>query len=130
MFDNRVFNVNGIGADMLLRALYLAFAQEGDGTQATGYFIDRTHGMVLVWSNAEQNIVAFPVPLSPSSIAPLIVEWLESKPDIECVSWDRNADHDGDNSLGWRVHCEDWGHVAGSHYSICAVKPAYLWHGK
>ncbi len=126
--DNRQFNVNGSGKEMLLNALKLAFEQKGRNTTATGYIIDPKKGMILLWHNEKGT--ALPAPFNAEAACNFVWTWLESEPEIECKGWDADNDHDGHNSLGWRVYCEDWGHVGHNHYAIVAVKPAYLWHGK
>lgn len=131
MWDNRQFNVNGRGKEMLVQTLELAFAQQGDKARATGYFLAPDHGLVLVWCESARPEHLFPAPLTASAAAEMVWAWLESKPSIAIRSqWDRDADHDGDNSVGWRVYCEDWGHVDGRANAIVAVKPVFLWHGK
>jgi hypothetical protein len=126
--DNRVFNVNGQGDEMLLVTLRLAFQQESPKCTAKAYIIDPVKGMILLWHT--DGGIAFPSQLSPEAVLPIVSSWLASKPEIECKSWDGDHDHDGHNSLGWRVYVEDWGHVKDIFHAICAIKPAYLWHGK
>ena len=126
--DNRIFNVNGKGDDTLLATLRLAFKQEGDRCTAKAYIIDPEKGMILLWHSDGGTV--FPSPLTPEQVVPIVSAWLATKPDIKCESWDKDHDHDGHNSLGWRVYVEDWGHVKSIFHTICAIKPAYLWHGK
>ncbi|QDJ96389.1 hypothetical protein Xoosp13_203 [Xanthomonas phage Xoo-sp13] len=77
---------------------------------------------------------AFPIPLSDSSAATLAWDWLNSDEsknfDFPKTGWFADNDHDGSNSLGWRVYCEDWGNVNGDYGVICAIHPAFLWYGK
>ena len=126
--DNRVFNVNGKGQDMLLATLKLVQAQAY--SKFRGYKVSKKHGIILLWC-AEKGI-SFPSELSAEEVTPIVLSWLNSKEakEIETVDWDKDADHDGSNSVGWRVYCEDWGHVDHESYAICAVKPVFLWHGK
>jgi hypothetical protein len=128
--DNRIFNVNGTGKEALLATLKLAFDQGGERTTAKGYFIDPTKGMVLVWHCEGKEVTPFPAPLKAETAAVVAWEWLQTEPAVECKDWDEDFAHDGHNSAGWRVYCEDWGHVAGNRYAIVAIKPAYCWHGK
>lgn len=131
--DNRVFNVNGCKREWLLDALKLAFAQKGDKTLAKGYFVTKTHGMVLTWwdiDGGKKGYSKFPSPLTAEAVYPLVVAWLDSKPEVEMKDWDADYDHDGDNEPGWRVFVEDWGHVDNEHSAICAIKPAMMWYGK
>ena len=130
--DNRVFNVNGSGDQMLLAALQLVFAQEGASVRCKAWQVTK-QGLVLSWYPDKGTT---PLPsskgMTASEVLPMVLGWLSSVDltDIEMEGWDRDCDHDGENSMGWRVFCEDWGHVGSNHYAICAVKPAFMWHGK
>ena len=131
--DNRQFNVNGCGLDFLRKTLELAFIQRG--SKASHWSISKTSGFVLHWCKSDATNIdysKFPSDINFPIAADIIWEWLNTKEakETELKDWDCNADHDGDNTLGWRVFCEDWGHVDGGWSAICAVKPAYLWHGK
>lgn len=127
--DNRVFDVNGRSKQMLGAALALAFQQEGERTTAKGYVLDPARGMILLWHD-HPPCVRFLDPLDAEAATEFVWDWLKTRPEVACVGWDEDADHDGHNERGWRVFCEGWGHVAGNHYAIVAVKPAYLWMGK
>lgn len=125
--DNRVFNVNGLGKDRLRDTLYLAFEQ---CRKARGYIIDPKKGMLLLWGQCD-GIILFPTGLNSDGCAELVWSWLQSEPEVECVGFDENLDDpDVMTELGWRVYCEDWGHIGDNHYTIVAVKPAYMWCGK
>jgi hypothetical protein len=135
--NNRIFNVNGIGDEMLLMALELVFAQDGENTKARGWSFSKKHGLVLYWADSESfkagDCKYNRLPdLSPSDVLPIVLAWLRSKEadQVELSGWDAKADIDGSTEKGWRVYCEDWGRVGGDCYAICAVKPAYLWYGK
>lgn len=136
MMDNRQFNVNGEGEQMLLRALELACIQEGSlerPAEIAGYLVRPDYGMILLWhvDVNDKSCVSLPSQMSYMEILPMVWTWLRKGAiGIKCEGWDANASHDGSNVLGWRVYCEDWGHVAGYSNAICAVKPAYLWMGK
>lgn len=131
MMDNRVFNVNGEGKEMLRDTLRLAFAQEGSNTTAKGYIIDPKKGMILLWYN-ENPSIPFPSALNVDAATEVVWQWLQTEPQIEHEShWDQDyVDGDVSTDLGWRVYCEDWGHVARHHGAIVAIKPAYMWYGK
>lgn len=128
--DNRQFNVNGSSFGMLESTLKLALEQEG-GKKFNAWKVDPRKGFVLSWCYKEGSN-KFPVPLDVDSVAKIVWEWLKSDEakSIEVTGWDEDADHDGDNSVGWRVYCEDWGHVGGDYSAVCAIKRVYLWHGK
>lgn len=137
--DNRIFNVNGAGKEMLADTLRLALWQQRGGYadqrggKAEGYMVSPTHGLILMWhvspTNGGHKFIA---PLGAEPLAEMIMEWLKTEEarSIALGDWEEDIDQDGHNSKGWRVYCEDWGHVDGNHYAIVAVKPVYLWHGK
>jgi hypothetical protein len=128
--DNRIFNVNGEGDEMLLLTLKLAFDQAGHNTMVTSWSVDKEKGLILHHYSSKGT--PFPMPLKAEELFPLIKAWLgdaEAKT-IECEGWDSDMSHDGHNSFGWRVYCEDWGHVNSDHGAFLAIKPAYMWHGK
>lgn len=129
--DNRIFNVNGEGRDMLASTLKLAFLQEGANTLAKAWRFIPDKGLVLLWSNRE-GATPFPVPMGAEEVATMAMRWLETEDakEMACVDWDRDEDHDGCNERGWRVYCENWGHVGDEHYAICAIRPVFLWYGK
>lgn len=136
--DNRQFCVNGENKKDLLVALELAFKIRYEKTKAAAYVIDRKKGFVLLWSDHKDS-VRFPVKLAPKSIVDMIWEWLKQQykdgftPDD---NWDKaSKDLCVDSHPGWKVYCEEWGHVklssteAGT-YAIVAVKPVWLQFGK
>lgn len=126
MSDNRVFNVNGSSLERLVATLELAM-QSG---HAKGWSFSKDHGFILFDYGECEN--KFPAELSAQAVAPMAFAWLKS-PDalsMTCSGWDADCDHDGDNSPGWRVYVEDWGHVAGKWGVHCAIRPAFMWHGK
>jgi hypothetical protein len=142
--DNNQFNINGRGTVMLEAAIKLALMQRDCYTSeptfdqrpltAAGYMIHPKKGLVLLWhvDSTNSTHVKFLTPHTADMIAKLAIVWLSSPEakNIELDGWDCNTDHDGHNSLGWRVYCEDWGRVAGQYEAIVAIKPAYIWYGK
>lgn len=132
MFDNRLFNVNGRGEDMLALTLRIAALQHGIVAKPyAGWKVHPKKGLILYW-HAEDKVNAFLTGLNADEVSKDVNAWLQIvKPEqFEALQWEDNCDHDGSNSVGWRVYCEDWGHVDGDSYAIVAVKPVYLWHGK
>lgn len=129
-FDSRIFNVNGSGLDMLTKTLELVFIQEGAKT-AKSFIVDKEKGLIIYWGSVE-GCNTFMAPLSAKKVATQVYEWLQTDEakTIEYDSWCIDADHDGHNSEGWQVYCEEWGHVKDSNIAICAVKHAYIWYGK
>lgn len=129
--DNRIFNVNGRldrdGKELLAETLRLAFKIAG--AKASGFRICPVRGFVI-YQYESTKATKFPVALTADQVLPQILAWFESRPACELKDWDANADHDGDNGPGWRVYCEDWGHVADEYEAFVAVKPAFMWYGK
>jgi hypothetical protein len=128
--DNRIFNVNGRNEELLLKALELAFEQSG--FKCKGWLATK-QGLVLTWYvDGKTTPLPTTTGMTAAEVLPMVLSWLKSDgaKAVESTGWDADMDHDGHNSLGWRVFCEDWGHVGGSSSAICAVKPAYMWHGK
>ena len=133
--NNRIFNVNGEGDDMLLAALKLVFKQEGANTTCTGWNFDKQKGLILFWcceNDNENDVKPFPVEMTAEQCFPFVKAWLSSNQakTVELKDWDAETDHDGSNEMGFRIYCEDWGHVGDYHSAICAIKPVVLWFGK
>lgn len=134
MSSNRIFNVNGRmdrgGKELLLATLKLAFLRVGQETKATGYRLSKTHGFILYQYDGKAGVVPFACPLNADQVYEQVLAWLETDPDVVLTGWDRDADHDGHNGPGWRVYCEDGGHVDGAYAAFLAIKPAFMWYGK
>jgi hypothetical protein len=132
--DNRIFNVNGSDSKYLQATLNLAFGHSW-GYKCKAWAEDEKSGLILLWADADKDSgFKFPVAMSADEVFPLVNTWLRGefakKVLTNADGWDGNCDHDGHNSVGWRVYVGDWGHVNNSPYAICAIKPVYLWHGK
>ena len=136
MMDNRQFNVNGKGKDMLLRALELACIQEGqedNPARIQSWKVTPEDGLILYWMITEGNPLPGVAGVTAEEFLPILWAWLSDPKErnkIKVDEWDANPQHDGRNGEGWRVYCGDWGHVGGSSFAICAVKPVWLWYGK
>lgn len=133
MFDNIIFDVNGRTPKALELALELAFEQSGH--KPVAWKVHATKGMIFYWtipSRKAVNVNKFMSPPSAKPLTDLIYDWLETDEakTIETIGYDEDHDHDGHNSLGWRVYTESWGHINEEWEAFLAVKPAYLWHGK
>jgi hypothetical protein len=128
--DNRVFNINGEGDEMLKRVIKLAFEQSGFD-ECVAWWESNKYGLVLLWHTSE-NSFPMPSPLDAEQSAIMASAWLNGKfaRNVELDDWDADMDHDGDNGMGWRVYCEDWGHVGHDSRAIVAIKPAFMWYGK
>jgi hypothetical protein len=128
-FDNPIFDINGRSPEKLTLALNLAFS----GRTVEAYKFIPAKGLVLYsyLSSSNKDASRFPAPLNALEVASIVIKWLVSDEakQVKCVGWDADADHDGDNELGWRIYTEDWGHIEGEWNAI-AIKPAYIWYGK
>lgn len=129
-FDNRIFNVNGETKEQLFKAIDLAFSLDLS-KQAKAWRFIPSEGLVFLWSKSEKSD-AFPIPLTSEQCADMAYSWIQTEEakSMKFEGWDADCDHDGDNSLGWRVFLGEWGQVASEHYAICVVRPAYVWYGK
>jgi hypothetical protein len=144
MPDNKIFNVNGRTREQLALAIKLLLLTEYNrSTKVEGWYVDPKKGLVLMWHCDGKNGTAFtnkmgqPEPISEEDLVEVVHKWLGTNEAllIPHENWDYDAKHDGSNELGWRLYTEDWGHIGKSgggtdHYSIAAIKPAYLWYGK
>jgi hypothetical protein len=134
--DNKIFNINGEGVDLLKQVLNIAIKQEdwAYSSKINGWAVDQAKGFILLSyvNEKRSDECRFPVPVSPEMAAMMAYEWLSSEEakKVPCQGWDADTDHDGSNELGWRVYCEEWGHVGNYHNAIVAIKPVYLWYGK
>ena len=132
--DNRLFNINGKDKEMLGDTLRLAFLQNGNNTKAVSWKEDLQYGLILCWYCPENDNTyhKFPTGLPADKVLDIVWAWLEEVDISKMIlkSWEKDADHDGDNKRGWRVYVEDWGHIGSISNAICAIKPIYLWYGK
>ena len=128
--DNRIFDVNGRGPELLLSTLRLAFQQQGTMYGAEAWLQTVENGLVLLWSDSSGT--AFPGALSADECMPIVEKWLASDfaATVPPSKWCTDADHDGHNEAGWQVYVGDWGHVGAERAVICAIKPAFCWYGK
>lgn len=129
-FDNRVFNVNGYKEEFLQRVLELAFWQSGS-LYCTHWVEDKDHGLILMWGEGK-NSHRLPSKFNAAECVNFVQRWLDSDfaQQVTLSEWCEDLDHDGHNTRGFQVYCDSWGHVGGSVYAICGIKPAYVWHGK
>ena len=129
--DNRIFNVNGGGEKLLRQTLNLAFEQGGFPYKCVAWKETKENGLIFCWSDPEGSY-KLPIPLGPETCADIALEWLKSDfaKTVDIPDSCQDIDHDGHNTLGWNVYVEHWGHVGNEVYSICAIRPCYMWHGK
>ncbi len=130
--DNRILSINGKGDQFLQEVLTLAFKQQGYIQKCDGW-AENEAGLILLWSAEDKETHKFPGGgLTAEQVTPIVSAWLKNNDPnkFDLGDWEHDLSHDGHNSVGFRVYCEDWGHAGGFHCAICAVKPVYLWHGK
>lgn len=130
--DNRVFNVNGSGEEMLLKTLELAFMQESKSTTCESWKQTKEHGLILYWlKGASEDRIQMPGKLNVKQCLPVVMAWLDSE-FAKTVDYNEGCGPTVDVTMsdGWQVYCEAWGHVGGDWATICAIKPAFMWHGK
>ena len=129
--DNRIFDVNG-DDDMLKTAMTLAFQSAGK-KQCEAYAHSKNFGLVLLWSErVDKGVIVLPSPMTASECVPMVHAYLLSKKsqEVDREGDEKDCDHDGHNTLGWRMRVARWGHVEGFTAAICGIKSVYLWHGK
>lgn len=78
--------------------------------------------LILLWS-AEREAQPLPYPLDLEGAIQFVKGWLKN------ASYGQKPGHDGDNGFGFRVFTEQWGHVAGYHYGIAGIQPAWAMYG-
>jgi hypothetical protein len=143
MADNRLFNVNGPlgngGEKLLLKTLELAFELDGKHASAKGWRFSVDKGLILdSYIPKAGTTTPFPAAMTAELVFPFVHSWLlsEEAKTVKLGRWCDDHDHDGSNSLGWRVYVEDWGHVdsrangSGGHEALVAISPCFMWHGK
>lgn len=79
--------------------------------------------LILLW-NEEEGSTPFPSKLGLDQTIAVVTGFLDE------VEPGNQPDHDGNNSIGFRVFNEDWGHVGGSPYGIVGIQPCWMMHGK
>ena len=88
---------------------------------------DKGLRLVLYWVAPTPKVHGYhplPSPVPYAEVATFATSWLNS------VAFGTEPDHDGDNSRGWRIYNEDWGHVDGLYQAFLAIAPAWAMHGK
>ena len=143
-YDNKIFDINGHGTDMLINALWLAFKQ-GEYT-CVGYSQSTQYGLILYWKKPNTKLLehvflpktalisfcALDPALDAIQCTSIVTAWLEVGTFADIVKlnkWEIKADINGTTSLGWRIYKDDWGNVGNETSAICAVKKVWLWHG-
>lgn len=136
--NNKIFDINGHRDSNLLDALRLAFKNQYDNFKdhtAGSWKITQEKGLILCRGNHQKGGVnLFPTPLTADQVFPIVKQYLEDSNTWDngkfIDHWDKPINFDGSLSKGWRVYCDDWGHIDGDCDVIIAIRPAYMWHGK
>ena len=70
--------------------------------------------------------------LNPDSVMPIINAFLDDDNLTNTTTDDDVNPCDSDISVkrGWRIFCEEWGHIDESWQAIVAIKKVWLWYGK
>jgi len=85
MMDNRQFNVNGEGQEMLLRALELACIQQGSLDQPAkirSWEVSLDHGMVLYWTDTDGNRLPGDGATA-AEFLPMLWSWLNNSEEVK-----------------------------------------------
>lgn len=122
MSDNFHIDVRTRGLAALKAALTIAFSEH---RKIQSYRVDPVKGMIFYWVTEGANRNTLPFILDGERGAEFAHRWLE-----ETAEYPAEPDHDGSNSKGWRVYTDAWGSVNGEDYSVCAVQPFWMAHGK
>lgn len=98
--------------------------------KATDYLDHKDYGLIFFWYKDKingQETVKLPFNMDATHAADMAWGWLENQPDEKFKEY---IDMDGSLIRAFRIFNENWTHVAGSHYGICAVQPIWGWFGK
>ena len=141
--DNKLLNLNGRTKKQFKIAMSFAFTNEYDeALKAKSWSVSEENGLVIYYILNKDKQTPFPAPITAETAIEFAWEWLnsENRPDVKRSPWCDDLDHDGSNANGWQIylgeydkdqnHCPSWGNVGGESFAICAIKPAYCWHGK
>lgn len=136
-FNNRIFDINGPmedreSFDAVIALAFRLSCHHKLKIDASSFLFDGQSGLVFSWSESDKALVKLPCPIGPKSVAEIAWNWLDTMEakGMHLGHWECDAEHDGNNSPGWRVFLEDWGHVGAVRSAICCVRPCFVWHGK
>jgi hypothetical protein len=81
--------------------------------------------LVLFWADHPEAQL-LPVAMSADKIVTTVVEWLKTE-----AQYCPEPDTDGHCTKGWRVSCDDWGHIKPYGWQgLVRVEPVHAIHGK
>lgn len=81
--------------------------------------------LVLYWTTGNhEDFHPLPAPLDLEATVSFVKAWLKT------ADYGSEPDHDGDNSKGWTVFNQSWGHVNHQWEAFVAIEPAWMMYGK
>lgn len=84
----------------------------------------KDNALVFYW--CEGHGTPFPVAIDQADdLAKLVRTWLERE-----AKYSKEPGADGSIRAGFRVSCDDWGHVDEDHYACIRVQPQWIVYGK
>lgn len=116
--DNFQVDVTSLGKEKLVTVFSLF------NHSAIGYRVDNDKGLIL-YCYESKKMIPLPFKMNMCQAAGFAFGWLEG-----AAVYGQEPDHDGDNKHGWRVYCEDWGHVGHEHEAFVAIQPVWAMYGK
>lgn len=120
MSDNAHFDITGAP---LAICLQIATGISSSG-RVTGWRMDADKNRLILYSLPSPRATPLPAPLTGEALVLFVKAWLDQ------ASYGVEPDHDGDNSRGFRIYNEDWGHIDHEYQAFVAIEPAWLMHGK
>lgn len=144
--DNFHIDILAEGEETLLEALVIAFRHNAPGGTATHWASLDTKfegvewherdkpgptrpTLVFYWSDPSlKEATEILMYVKPREAATMVIAWMDTL--VKKDKFPPQPDHDGSNSRGFRVFCEQWGHVNDNHYAIVAVQPTWAMYGK
>ncbi len=137
IMDNFALDVRARSRESFDHAMAIAF--NGSVGKASHWCEHPKFGLVFFWNEVPSDTFQGK-PISPlmtemdaAQAADLAWIWLQ-KADRKKFQLKDSDEHyrdgDVDNEKAWRVYVEEWGHVGGSNYAVCAILPVWAWLGK
>lgn len=123
MSDNYAFDISAEGRTTFDLAMKIAF---GCHSKAVAYeVVDGT--MILYWAfpHYSKTVQKFPYEMKLEDASNFVWGWVQEAKHIG-----REPDHDGDNSEGFRVFNQAWGHVNNSWEAFVGIQQVWMMYGK
>lgn len=115
-----ILDVNGHSLERLEKVFDLArgFPAEGFRTEGNNKFI------LYSYISDSSKATKFPTRLDAKTSANIVMQWLNG------ALYDKEPDHDGDNTRGWRCSTAQWGRIDGEWGSFLLIEPHWILYGK